>query len=46
MLALVVIPLLAVLVRIHVEEAELTTALGPQYTRYASRTSRLVPGLW
>ena len=45
-LTLVFIPLLAVLVRIHVEEAELATALGPEYTRYASRTHRLVPGLW
>ncbi len=46
MLALVLIPLLAVLVRIHVEEAELAAALGPEYTPYASRTRRLVPGLW
>ena len=45
-LAIVFIPLLAVLVRIHVEEAKLATALGPEYTRYASRTHRLVPGLW
>ena len=45
-LALVLFPLLAILVRIHVEEAELATALGPEYTRYASRTHRLVPGLW
>ncbi len=45
-LALVVIPLLAVLVRIRLEEAKLATALGPEYTRYASRTHRLVPGLW
>ncbi len=45
-LAFVFIPLLAVLVRIHVEEVELATALGAEYTRYASRTHRLVPGLW
>lgn len=45
-LAFVFIPLLAILVRIHVEEAALATALGPQYTRYASHTHRLVPGLW
>lgn len=45
-LALVFIPLLAILVRIHVEEAKLATALGPEYTRYASSTRRLVPGLW
>ena len=45
-LALVFFPLLAILVRIRVEEAELATALGPEYTLYASRTRRLVPGLW
>lgn len=45
-LALVFIPLLAVLVRIHLEEAELATALGSEYARYASCTHRLVPGLW
>ena len=45
-LILVLIPLLAILVRIHVEEAELTNALGREYRTYASRTRRLVPGLW
>ena len=45
-LTLVLIPLFAILVRIHVEEAELTNALGQEYTTYASRTRRLVPGLW
>ena len=46
MLTLVVIPLLAILVRIHVEEAALTGTLGQEYRAYASRTRRLVPGLW
>jgi len=46
MLALVVLPLAAILVRIRVEEAELGTALGQDYRSYASRTRRLVPGLW
>lgn len=46
MLTLVLIPLLAILVRIRVEEAALGNALGQQYTTYASRTRRLVPGLW
>jgi len=46
MLTLVLIPLLAILVRIHVEEATLSSALGREYTIYASRTRRLVPGLW
>jgi protein-S-isoprenylcysteine O-methyltransferase Ste14 len=43
---LVLLPLLAVLVRIHLEEAELATALGQEYRAYVSRTRRLVPGLW
>lgn len=38
--------LLAVLGRIRVEERVLTDALGPEYTRYAARTRRLVPGVW
>jgi protein-S-isoprenylcysteine O-methyltransferase Ste14 len=45
-IALVLIPLLAILVRIHVEEGKLASTLGPDYTSYASRTRRLVPGLW
>ena len=45
-LALVLIPLLAIGVRIHVEEAELARALGEEYRAYARRTRRLVPGLW
>jgi protein-S-isoprenylcysteine O-methyltransferase Ste14 len=44
--ALGVIPLLAILVRIRKEEAELASGLGPDYTTYASHTRRLVPGLW
>jgi protein-S-isoprenylcysteine O-methyltransferase Ste14 len=46
MLTLVALPLAAILVRIRVEEAELATALGQEYRSYASRTRRLVPGLW
>lgn len=44
--AFALIPLLAIIVRIRVEEAALASALGPDYIAYASRTSRLVPGLW
>jgi protein-S-isoprenylcysteine O-methyltransferase Ste14 len=44
--ALGLIPLLAILVRIHVEETELVNGLGPDYATYASRTRRLMPGLW
>jgi hypothetical protein len=35
-----------VIAALHVEEAELATALGPDYTQYASHTPPLVPGLW
>ncbi len=45
-IALVLTPLLAILIRIHVEEGKLASTLGPDYTSYASRTRRLVPGLW
>jgi protein-S-isoprenylcysteine O-methyltransferase Ste14 len=40
------IPLPAILYRIHVEEAELTRVLGPAYRDYAAATARLIPGLW
>ena len=43
--AIFLIPFAAVLVRIRVEEARLSTALGPAYQRYAARTHRLVPGI-
>jgi protein-S-isoprenylcysteine O-methyltransferase Ste14 len=38
--------LVAVLYRIRVEERVLTDALGAEYTAYAARTHRLIPGLW
>jgi protein-S-isoprenylcysteine O-methyltransferase Ste14 len=40
------VPLLAILVRIAVEEARLTRDLGDDYRAYARRTRRLIPGLW
>lgn len=46
-LILVLIPVAAILVRIHVEEGRLLDSLDPAYKDYSSRTpSRLVPGLW
>jgi len=45
-LALAGIPLLAILLRIRVEEAELARALGKDYRAYASQTRRLLPGIW
>ena len=45
-LAAVLLPLVGVLVRIHVEEAALIDGLGDEYREYAARTKRLVPGVW
>jgi protein-S-isoprenylcysteine O-methyltransferase Ste14 len=42
----VVPPLLALLYRIHVEEAALTGAFGEQYTEYSRTTKRLIPGVY
>jgi len=41
-----VIPLVGLLPRIAVEEAELARVLGGQYHSYQKATRRLVPGLW
>jgi protein-S-isoprenylcysteine O-methyltransferase Ste14 len=40
------LPLPALLVRIRVEEAELTRVLGDPYRRYQNATKRLIPGIW
>jgi protein-S-isoprenylcysteine O-methyltransferase Ste14 len=46
-LALIVIPpILALLYRIHVEEAALTGAFGQQYVDYSRTTKRLIPGIY
>jgi protein-S-isoprenylcysteine O-methyltransferase Ste14 len=48
-LALAVCPLLplpALLWRIHVEEAELIRVLGDRYRAYRAHTKRLLPGVW
>jgi protein-S-isoprenylcysteine O-methyltransferase Ste14 len=42
----VVLPLPALLRRIHVEEAELTRVLGDRYRAYQAQTKRLIPGVW
>jgi protein-S-isoprenylcysteine O-methyltransferase Ste14 len=41
-----VVPLLGLLPRIAVEEAEMVRVLGGQYRDYQTTTHRLVPGLW
>jgi protein-S-isoprenylcysteine O-methyltransferase Ste14 len=42
----IVLPLPALLLRIQVEEAELTSVLGDRYRAYQAQTKRLIPGLW
>jgi protein-S-isoprenylcysteine O-methyltransferase Ste14 len=44
--ASVVLPLPAIVWRIHVEEAELDRVLGDEYRTYQSGRARLIPGLW
>ena len=40
------VPLLAILIRIAVEEARMTRDLGDDYRSYARCTKRLIPGVW
>jgi protein-S-isoprenylcysteine O-methyltransferase Ste14 len=44
--ACLVLPLPAIVRRIHVEEAELERVLGDAYRGYASGRARLIPRLW
>ena len=44
--ALVVLPLAGILYRIYVEESVLLRYFGTAYQAYASRTKRLLPGIW
>lgn len=46
LMALVVLPLLGILYRIHVEERVLLDHFGAAYEEYAKRTKRLLPGIW
>jgi protein-S-isoprenylcysteine O-methyltransferase Ste14 len=40
------VPLPALLFRIHVEEQLLVSQLGPAYASYRTRTKRLIPWIW
>ena len=40
------VPLPGLLLRIRVEEAEMTRVLGDAYRDYQKRTKRLIPGVW
>jgi protein-S-isoprenylcysteine O-methyltransferase Ste14 len=43
---MLVIPTIAVLIRIHVEEQALLGAFGPEYAAYSRTTKRLIPGIY
>lgn len=43
---IVVLPIAALLYRMHVEEAALTGAFGSEYVEYSKTTKRLIPGLY
>lgn len=43
---IVLLPMAALLYRIHVEEAALTGAFGAEYVEYSERTKRLIPGIF
>jgi protein-S-isoprenylcysteine O-methyltransferase Ste14 len=42
----VLLPLAALIYRIHVEEVALRASLGPEYEEYQRRTRKLVPWIW
>ncbi len=43
---IVLLPMAALLYRIHVEEAALTGAFGAEYVAYSQRVKRLIPGIY
>jgi protein-S-isoprenylcysteine O-methyltransferase Ste14 len=45
-LVIFIVPVLALGVRIRIEERTLADALGAEYRAYADRTARLIPGVW
>ncbi|HYW82638.1 MAG TPA: isoprenylcysteine carboxylmethyltransferase family protein [Spirochaetia bacterium] len=42
----VLLPLLALLYRIRIEEATLVSAMGSRYQEYQARTKKLIPWIW
>jgi protein-S-isoprenylcysteine O-methyltransferase Ste14 len=46
LLIVVMLPLLALLYRIHVEEAALVSSFGSDYIEYQGHTKKLVPWVW
>ena len=43
---IVLLPMAALLYRIHVEEQALQGAFGREYAEYSQRTKRLIPGVY
>ncbi len=46
LLIAVILPLVALLYRIHVEEAALVSSFGSDYIEYQKRTKKLIPWVW
>ncbi len=46
LLLAVVLPMIALLFRIQIEETELVTSLGSEYAIYQQHTKRLIPWIW
>jgi protein-S-isoprenylcysteine O-methyltransferase Ste14 len=46
LLIVVILPLIALLYRIHVEEVVLVSTFGSDYIEYQKRTKKLVPWVW
>ena len=42
----VILPLVALLYRIHIEEAVLVSSLGSDYEKYQSETKKMIPWVW
>jgi len=42
----VILPLVALLYRIHIEEQTLVSSIGSDYQKYQSKTKRLIPWVW
>ena len=46
LLAAVILPLVALLYRIRIEEAALVSSFGSEYVEYQKRTKKLIPWVW
>jgi protein-S-isoprenylcysteine O-methyltransferase Ste14 len=46
LVALLLLPLIGIMYRMHVEEAALSATLGDAYRSYAARRTRIIPFVW